>query len=107
SDRCRRRRAALIDPLRHGSAPLIQILNRPNSIGMQPSPIALRALIVCLVALAKDVLAQSWTQTSAPITNWSCVALSADGTKVVAGVIGSYYVAGPIFVSTNSWWHLD
>jgi hypothetical protein len=41
--------------------------------------------------------AQDWTLTSAPITNWSCVASSADGTKLVAAVNG----AG-IYTSTNS-----
>jgi hypothetical protein len=40
--------------------------------------------------------AQSWTMTSAPITNWSSIACSADGTKVVA--LGSWQ----IYLSTNS-----
>jgi len=29
--------------------------------------------------------AQTWTQTSAPIKAWTCIALSADGAKMVAG----------------------
>ncbi len=54
-----------------------------------------------------------WTQTSAPITNWTAVASSADGAKLVAvanGGVGpgpSYIVApGPIYISTdagNTW----
>jgi hypothetical protein len=40
--------------------------------------------------------AQIWTQTSAPITNWSSVASSADGSKLVAAVSG-----GLIYASTN------
>src|SRR3974390_1811080 len=48
--------------------------------------------------------AQSWTLTSAPITNWSCVASSADGTKLTAGVCGQYGnpPSGLIYVSTNA-----
>jgi hypothetical protein len=42
-------------------------------------------------------LAQVWTQTSAPRTNWSCVASSADGSRLVATVSG-----GLIYTSTNS-----
>jgi hypothetical protein len=47
------------------------------------------------------LLGQSWTLTSAPnpATNWTSVAMSADGTKWVA-VMGFY--AGGIYVSTNS-----
>src|SRR5271166_1426722 len=41
--------------------------------------------------------AQNWTLTSAPITNWSCVASSADGTKLVAAVTNGF-----IYTSTNS-----
>jgi photosystem II stability/assembly factor-like uncharacterized protein len=41
--------------------------------------------------------AQSWVQTSAPITNWSSVVCSADGTKLAAVTIG-----GALFTSTNS-----
>jgi hypothetical protein len=46
---------------------------------------------------ASFALAQTWTQTSAPETNWTAVASSADGAKLVA-------VADPggIWVSTNS-----
>jgi hypothetical protein len=41
--------------------------------------------------------AQEWTATSAPATNWSSVASSADGSKLVAAVNG-----GLIYTSTNS-----
>jgi len=46
---------------------------------------------------ANFALAQIWTQTSAPNTNWTSIASSADGTKLVA-------VAdlGGIWVSTDS-----
>ena len=37
-----------------------------------------------LTLLAGSAFAQTWTQTSAPITNWSSVASSADGAKLVA-----------------------
>jgi len=42
-------------------------------------------------------LAESWTQTSAPTTNWSCVASSADGSRLVATVRG-----GLIYSSADS-----
>ncbi|HWW03146.1 MAG TPA: sialidase family protein [Candidatus Acidoferrum sp.] len=41
--------------------------------------------------------AQTWTLTSAPSTNWSAVASSADGAKLIAAVYG-----GGIYISTNS-----
>jgi hypothetical protein len=41
--------------------------------------------------------AQEWTLTSAPVTNWSSVASSADGSKLVAAVKN-----GLIYISTNS-----
>lgn len=57
-----------------------------------------RILLVASTALltANFALAQTWTQTSAPTNSWSCVASSADGTKLVA--VGSR----SIFTSTNS-----
>lgn len=58
-----------------------------------------RILLVASTALltANSEFAQTWTQTSAPVTNWTGIASSADGTKLVA-------VAdrGGIWVSTNS-----
>ncbi len=40
--------------------------------------------------------AQVWTQTTAPVTNWVCIASSADSVKLVAAS------SGQIFLSTNS-----
>jgi hypothetical protein len=48
-----------------------------------------------LLGVANPAFAQDWMQTSAPITNWSSVASSADGTKLVAAGYG-------IYTSTNS-----
>jgi hypothetical protein len=46
---------------------------------------------------------KTWIQTSSVSTNWSCVASSADGTKLVAAVGGGVYQgAGLIYISTNS-----
>ena len=47
-------------------------------------------------------LAQTWTLTSAPSNSWSCVASSADGTKLVASVNG-----GGIWLSSRFGSHLD
>lgn len=60
-----------------------------------------------LLASALSAFPQQWTQTSAPITNWGSIAMSADGTKMVAGVTGPYYSGGPLYHSTNSGvtWH--
>jgi len=44
-----------------------------------------------------SVLAQTWTQTSAPINNWNSVASSADGSKLAAAVNG-----GGIWSSADS-----
>src|SRR3954463_8359745 len=54
--------------------------------------------VICLGFLAaiQSGVAQHWTATSAPNTNWACVAASADGLKVLAGV-GD----GPLYLSTN------
>src|SRR5437867_4997647 len=54
-----------------------------------------------LLTLLNPAFSQTWTQTSAPITNWHAVASSADGTKLVA-VAGRAGQGGPIFTSTNS-----
>ena len=66
-----------------------------------------RNLLVALTALltANFALAQTWTLTSAPITNWTAIASSADGTKLVAVASGGSWVpmdSGGIWVSTNS-----
>lgn len=58
-----------------------------------------RILLVVLTAssIASFVAAQTWTQTSAPGTNWTCVACSADGVRLAATT-----APGGIYVSTNS-----
>ena len=70
---------------------------------MKPnSPLAITAL-AGLTLLAGSAFAQTWTQTSAPITNWTSIACSADGTKVVATAIGGFPGdIGPVYMSTNS-----
>ena len=50
-----------------------------------------------LAATIAPTSGQDWVLTSAPSTNWSCVASSADGSKLVAAVDG-----GLIYTSTNS-----
>jgi len=49
----------------------------------------------------------TWTMSGAPTNYWSCVASSADGTKLAAGTLGAtyqdyYWYRGLIYVSTNS-----
>src|SRR5438128_6868356 len=58
---------------------------------------AVAAALGGLLGLAEPAFAQSWTRTSAPITNWTAVASSADGRKLVA-VVGP----GPIYTSADS-----
>src|SRR5438105_12366435 len=53
--------------------------------------------MAALLTVLPNALAQSWTQTSAPIKSWSAVASSADGAKLVAAVS-----SGTIFVSPDS-----
>src|SRR5437588_13003260 len=53
--------------------------------------------MAALLAILPDALAQTWTQTSAPSARWTCVASSADGSKLVA--VGD--LPG-IYTSTNS-----
>src|ERR1051326_1243232 len=62
---------------------------------MNPSLSKVLLTLVFGTALCR-VGAQSWTMTSAPITNWSSIAGSEDGTKVVA--LGGWQ----IYLSTNS-----
>jgi hypothetical protein len=62
-------------------------------------------LVTALLAAAQFSHAQTWTQTSAPITNWMSIASSADGTRLLAAANGgpSYFtLPGPIYISTNS-----
>jgi len=68
-------------------------------------PIALRtwAIASCLWLGAIADAAQTWVLTSAPITNWTSMAVSRDGTKMVAASSGGGEAwPGPIFISTNS-----
>src|SRR5882762_8503504 len=48
--------------------------------------------------------AQTWVQTSAPLTNWQAIATSANGRKLVAAADSSYpcFCGGPIFTSADS-----
>src|SRR6266446_6182387 len=63
---------------------------------------------ISLLFAASSVFAQSpvWTQTSAPNNPWHSLAVSADGSKVVAvagGTEGPYpQIVGAIYTSTNS-----
>ena len=53
--------------------------------------------VAALAAALAPTSGQNWVLTSAPSTNWSCVASSADGTKLVAAVNSEL-----IYISTNS-----
>jgi photosystem II stability/assembly factor-like uncharacterized protein len=55
-----------------------------------------------LFTMADPTFAQTWTQTSAPANYWSCVASSADGTKLVAAIEDGYHGINNIYTSTNS-----
>src|SRR5260370_684405 len=49
----------------------------------------------------------TWTITSAPVTNWTSVASSADGVRLVGAAFGvsldgSTFSGGPIYISVNS-----
>ena len=50
-----------------------------------------------ILIVTQTTLARQWTQTSAPTNYWQCIAISADGSKLVAG-----QYPGGIYVSTNS-----
>jgi photosystem II stability/assembly factor-like uncharacterized protein len=66
---------------------------------MKFGKISLVVAVACFGSCSS--FAQSWTLTSAPIANWSSVASSADGTKLVA-VSGDNNDVGSIYCSTNS-----
>ncbi len=56
-----------------------------------------------LFAASRSVFAQTWTQTSAPDTAWHSVAMSADGSKLVAAsFMTDQGNLGSIYTSTNS-----
>jgi hypothetical protein len=52
-----------------------------------------RTVILFTVIWASPGLAQTWTQTGAPITNWTAVACSANGSRVVAAAGASIYAS--------------
>jgi photosystem II stability/assembly factor-like uncharacterized protein len=54
-----------------------------------------------LFALSQDVLAQGWTQTTAPTNNWTGIASSAEGTKLAAISSGGGIYTSPD--SGNTW----
>src|ERR1041384_8214984 len=56
-----------------------------DDMGTKEKPLTL-AVTGMLLASAISALAQSWTLTSAPITNWDSVASSADGSRLLAAV---------------------
>jgi hypothetical protein len=53
-------------------------------------------LVALATVLPSAALAQGWTQTSAQTKNWQAIAMSADGSKLVAAISG-----GGIYSSTN------
>jgi photosystem II stability/assembly factor-like uncharacterized protein len=66
-------------------------------------------LVAAILYGANFAFAQTWTQRSAPITNWTAIACSADGGRLIAAANGgvgpgpSYIILpGPIYISTNS-----
>jgi len=56
------------------------------------------------ILLAPDSHAQQWVQSSAPQNPWSAIAMSADGTRIVAAAAPylSYTSTGGIYTSSNS-----
>ena len=58
------------------------------------------AILFCSIDFARG---QAWTQTRAPITNWTSIASSANGSKLVAVAGQKRYdvQVGPIYFSTN------
>lgn len=52
-------------------------------------------MLFCALVFTSSGFGQTWTQTGAPLTNWSAVACSADGSNVFASADG-------IYVSTNN-----
>src|SRR5438477_1148173 len=71
---------------------------------MNPSPaVLLGATLYRMHVYENHLSAQTWIQTSAPITNWSSIACSADGSKVFAASGGRAAASGSaIYRSTDS-----
>lgn len=71
---------------------------------MNTKPLLVAGILAGFATFAGTAMAQHWTLTSAPNTNWGPIACSADGSRVVAatGANRSYPVAaGPIYISTD------
>ncbi|HKW27919.1 MAG TPA: hypothetical protein VJT54_01175 [Verrucomicrobiae bacterium] len=60
---------------------------------MKTTQMALWTLVAAVLMTADSISAQTWTQTSAPITNWQAIACSADGSKLVATSSGGIYTS--------------
>lgn len=69
---------------------------------MRTTLVSCVVFVVWIGVSQSPALAQSWTLTSAPPTNWVALATSSDGAKVFAAVGGPTRPVGPIFLSTNS-----
>src|SRR5262245_16612079 len=65
------------------------------------------AVSASLLTMIRPSFSQTWTQTSAPVTNWTSIACSADGRNIVA-VAGRFegfqtsYGVGQIYISDDS-----
>ena len=57
--------------------------------------------ILCLMGGNNEGMAQRWTQTSAPASYWTCVASSADGTRLIAAQRNQYGGSGAIYTSVD------
>jgi hypothetical protein len=73
-------------------------------VGLRINIIHLSIVLDVSFLFVSSACAQTWTQTSAPITNWTSVASSADGMKLVAAAGGSSgkNISGFIYTSTNA-----
>ncbi len=67
---------------------------------MTRNPFTPALVITGLLLIGDSAGAQSWTQTSAPSNSWHSVAISADGTRLIA-VADNYDGDGLIYTSTN------
>jgi photosystem II stability/assembly factor-like uncharacterized protein len=71
---------------------------------MNTRPLLLAGILAGFITFASTAMAQYWTLTSAPGTNWGPIACSADGSKIVAGIGANrpYPLAtGPIYISSD------
>ena len=72
---------------------------------MNGKPLLNTLLLALVVGFWPRAEGQNWTLTSAPASNWVCVASSADGHQLLAAAGAPAFLgpaAGPIFISTNS-----